>query len=72
MSKKNGQTGTPATLQDLVQAAHRAARAQNQRTPSAQLARVALKLSICEDILAGLPPLALTSAADAAGGEEQS
>jgi len=64
VSKKNGQTGAPATLLDLVQAAHRAARAQNQRTPHAQLARVALKLSICEEALAQLPPWPLPGAAD--------
>lgn len=55
MTKVN-ETAGPATLLDIVRAAHRLACAQSRQQPSGEIDRVRLKLQICEEILRSLEP----------------
>jgi hypothetical protein len=56
---KTSETGKPATLLDVVRAAHRLACAQSRQEPSAEIDRVRIKLQICEEILRSLEPPAI-------------
>ncbi len=56
MDAKKDKPGSPASLRDVVRAGLRLAQAELRTRPSAELARVAQKLQICDGILAELEP----------------